>query len=263
MNVPEKSTVQLRDTAISVSRGGRGEPLLWLGDAYGTSDWPPILDRLSERFDVIAPVHPGFGGSDMPPWLDSMADLANFYLDLLDHLDLSGVHLAGASIGGWIAAELAIRNTGRLKSLILIDASGIRSPGVSGIDPFVTNDEQSIRDLYVDPKQADRAIALALAPEREDALLRNKIAAAKLTWQPRLHDPHLEKWPHRIDVPTLVVWGEADRLLPKELARAWQRGIPGAKLVLLLECGHLPHIEKPDALAAEIEGFIAGIETAS
>jgi pimeloyl-ACP methyl ester carboxylesterase len=262
MVASNKSIIQVRDTALSVSRAGSGQPLLWLGDAYGVTEWPPILDRLAEHFDVIAPVHPGFGGSEMPRWLDTMADLANFYLDLLDQLDLRGVHLVGASMGGWIAAELAIRNTGKLKSLVLIDASGIRSPGVSGIDPFVTNDEQSIRDLYVDPKLADRAVALALAPEREDALLRNKIAAAKLTWQPRLHDPHLEKWLHRIDVPTLVVWGEADRLLPKELARAWQRGIPSAKVVLLPDSGHLPHIEKPDALASEIEKFISGIETA-
>ena len=86
---------------------------------------------------MIAPEHPGFGESDTPDWLDTIEDLAYFYLDLLEQLKLSGVHLVGLSLGGWIAAELAVRSTQRLASLTLAGAAGLRCPGVEQIDPFL------------------------------------------------------------------------------------------------------------------------------
>ena len=253
----ETRPVAVRDATIRVARGGNGAPLLFLHDATGWSEWPSLFDRLADDFAVIAPEHPGYGGGDAPAWLDRVADLANFYLDLLQALDLKGVHLVGASLGGWIAAELATRNTGRLASLSLIDPLGLHVAGLGGIDPFVTNDEQSIRDLFFDAKIADAAVASALAPENEDALLKNKMVTAKLTWQPRLHDPHLAKWLHRIDVPTLILWGAEDRILPQGYAAAWRRAIPGAKAVVLPRCGHLPHLEQPAAVAAALMNFIA------
>jgi pimeloyl-ACP methyl ester carboxylesterase len=254
----ETATIEIRGTALRLARGGAGAPLLFLHDATGAAPWQPFLDRLSARFAVVAPEHPGYGGDDPPPWLDRIADLANFYLDCLDALDLKRVHLVGSSLGGWIAAELATRNTNRLASLTLIDPLGLYLAGAVGIDPFVTNDEQSLRDLFVDGKIADATVARLLAPEAEDALLKNKMVTAKLAWQPRLHDPHLQKWLHRIDVPALIVWGESDRILPKAYAEAWRRAVPGAELAVLRNCGHLPHLEQPEETAATITDFIAG-----
>ena len=252
------STIKIRDVEIRVMRGGQGEKVLWLHDATESGIWLDAMDLLAERFEVIVPEHPGFGLSEVPEWLDTTGDLANFYLDFLAALDLSHVHLVGTSLGGWIAAELAIRNTSRLASLTLVDASGIRVEGVSGIDSYVTNDEQTIRDLFHDPRRAEATIASVLHPDHEDALLKNRLVTAKLTWQPRLYDPHLMKWLHRIDVPTLILWGEQDRVLPKAIAEAWQRGIPNAQRILIPACGHLPAIEQPAAFVAAIAGFIAG-----
>src|SRR5689334_24586685 len=98
-------------------RGGSGPPLVFLHGASGHTGWLPVFERLAQRFDVLVPEHPGFGASDDPPWLDRPADLAYFYLDLMAALGLERVHLIGTSLGGWIAAELAIRNTARLASL--------------------------------------------------------------------------------------------------------------------------------------------------
>jgi len=254
----EITNVQIRDTSLRAARGGKGEPLLFLHDATGAAGWPPFLDRLAERFDVIAPEHPGYGGGDAPPWLDRIADLANFYLDFLDTLELRHVHLVGASLGGWVAAELGTRNTRRLASITLIDPPGIQLAGVAGIDSYVTNDERTIRDLFFDQKIADAAVARLLAPEAEDALLKNKMVTAKLTWQPRLHDPHLAKWLHRIDVPVLIVWGANDQILPPEYAAEWRRLIPGAQSAILQDCGHLPHLEKPEELARMVTDFSGG-----
>ncbi|HEX4112070.1 MAG TPA: alpha/beta hydrolase [Stellaceae bacterium] len=253
----EYDTLHLDACAIRIARGGAGAPLLFLPDAQIGAAWLPFHDRLAERFEVILPEHPGYGGGDAPPWLDRVADLANFYLDAMAQLGLSKVHLIGAALGGWIAAELATRNTGRLASLTLIDAWGLRVAGVTGIDPFVTPDEEALRDLFADPKAADEAVARMLAPEGEDALLKGKMVTAKLAWQPRLNDPHLAKWLHRIDVPTLIAWGAQDRLLPPAYGAAWQQAIAGARLVTVANAGHLPHVERPGETAAAILDFIA------
>ena len=242
---------------------GGAAPLLFLHGASGAGSWLPCMQMLAQKFDVIVPEHPGFGESDTPDWLDTIHDLAYFYLDFLDALDLERVHLVGVSLGGWIAAELAVRDTKRLVSLTLMDAAGIHVPGVERIDPFLRSDEQRIRDFFHDPAKADAMIARVLTPELEDVAMKNRIATARLSWQPRNHDPHLHKWLHRIDVPTLLIWGADDRLFPQEFAHAWQQLIPGAKLAILPECGHVPHIEKPAVFVSELTNFIDGMRKAA
>ena len=190
-------------------------------------------------------------------------DLAFFYLDLLDQLDLREVDLVGHSLGGWIAAELASRNSQRLASLTLIDAAGIHVSGVPQVDTFLVNDEQMVRSLFHDPKLAERMLAVARRPELEDVILKNRTTTAKLIWQPRGYDPHLHKWLHRIGVPTLLVWGANDKLYPPAYAQAWQRLIPGAEIAIIPECGHVPQVEQRAAFVAALEGFLAGMRAAA
>ena len=252
------SKIAVRGCHIRLMRGGSGPPLLILHGASGAGSWLAFMRALAARFDVIVPEHPGFGDSDTPEWLDTIHDLAYFYLDLLDELALDGIHLVGMSLGGWIAAELAVRDTQRLSSLTLVGAAGIHVKGVEQIDPFLRTDEQRIRDFFHDQAYAGEMVQRLLAPELEDVAMKNRVATAKLTWQPRGHDPHLHKWLHRIDVPTLLVWGANDRLFPPEYAAAYQRLIPGSKAVIVPECGHLPQLEKTEAFVAALEGFVDG-----
>src|SRR5580704_473779 len=125
---------------IRLMRGGAGEPLIYLHGASGAS-WLPALQTLSEKFDVIAPEHPGFGESDTPDWLDTIHDLAYFYLDVLEHLKLDNVHLVGNSLGGWLAAEIAVRNTSRLASVTLCNAAGLHVAGARQSDSFMMSEE--------------------------------------------------------------------------------------------------------------------------
>src|SRR5258708_3658236 len=118
-------TITVDGATIRLLRGGSGTPVVFLHGAGGHTGWMGFLEELSQRFAVFAPEHPGFGQSDDPPWLDNVADLAYFYLDLLKALDLEQVHLIGTSLGGWIAAELAVPDTARLASLTLGSAAGI------------------------------------------------------------------------------------------------------------------------------------------
>jgi len=255
MTDPAPSKMSLHGCGIALRRTGAGRPLLYLHGPNDVGQWLPVLDDLAARHDVLAPEHPGFGASDLPAWLDTVPDLANFYLDLIDQLDLHDVDLIGHDLGGWIAAELAVRNPQRLASLTLVAAAGIHVPGLAQIDPFLRTDEQRIRDLFHDPGRADEAVRRVLRPDAEDQNIKNHTAAARLTWQPRGYDPHLAKWLHRIKLPTLLVWGADDRLLPPAYASAWQKRIAGAQLVVIPDCGHLPHVEQPQAFVAAAETF--------
>jgi pimeloyl-ACP methyl ester carboxylesterase len=257
------STIALRGCNVRLMRGGSGQPLLVLHGASGAGAWLPFMASLAEKFDVIVPEHPGFGDSNTPDWLDNIHDLAYFYLDVLDHLNLERVHLVGLSLGGWIAAELAVRDTRLLASLTLVGSAGIHVPGVEQIDTFLRTDEQRIRDFFYDQARADEMIKRLLQPELEDVAMKNRIATARLTWQPRGYDPHLYKWLHRIDVPTLLLWGANDRLFPKDYAFAFQKLIPGSKVVIIPECGHVPNVEKPAAFVSELEHFIDGMRAAA
>ena len=256
------SVIAVRDCRIRLMRGGTGAPLMYLHGASGAA-WLPFLDTLTQKFDVIAPEHPGFGESDTPDWLDTIHDLAYFYLDVLEQLKLDNVHLVGNSLGGWLAAEIAVRNTSRLASLTLCNAAGLTVPGVKQSDSFMMSEEERLRAFFYDAKKAEAMVARVTAPEREDTMLKNRATVAKLSWQPRSHDPHLPKWLHRIDVPTLVIWGDHDKSFPNEHAQAYHRAIPGSQLVMVPKCGHVPQIEKPDEFVAALESFIGARKQAA
>ncbi|HVB90030.1 MAG TPA: alpha/beta fold hydrolase [Beijerinckiaceae bacterium] len=240
---------------IKVMRAGVGAPLVFLHGAGGVSGWTPFMERLSESFDLIVPQHPGFGDSDSPDWLDNIGDLAFFYLDLVRHLGLSGLHLVGTSIGGWIASELAIRDCSALASLTLVAPAGLRLPGVPKADIFMLPPDDYARRLFYDARLADAAIAHQPSEAERDAQLKNRLTTAKLAWAPRLYSPDLHKWLHRISAPTLIAWGEDDQIIPRAYGPAFNALIPNSRVETIARCGHLPHVEKAEELAALITAF--------
>jgi pimeloyl-ACP methyl ester carboxylesterase len=248
-------SVDVRGCKLNVRRAGQGEPLLFLHGAQGLAETEPGLDALAQHFDVIAPDHPGFGRSDNCEAVDDVGDLAFFYLDLLDTLDFDGVHVVGQCIGGWTALEMAIRSTERLKSLVLINSAGLRVKGVPRADMFIVSPAELQKLLFVNGSAAwlDQWHA---TPELEDIWDRNRAAAAKYCWSPRLCNPKLERWLHRIDIPTHIIWGEDDRVIPPVYATALKERIKGSSLATLAHCAHLPHVEQPQAFANEVAQFI-------
>ena len=222
------------------------------------------MQQLAQKFDVIAPEHPGFGESDTPDWLDNIHDLAYFYLDLLDELKLKDVQPGRA-----VVRRLDRRRARRAQHAApgLADAlpapPGSTSPASSSSIRSCAATSSGCATSFTIQKKADDMIARALRPELEDVTLKNRTTVAKIAWQPRGHDPHLAKWLHRIDVPTLLIWGDHDRMFPKEHALAYQKAIPGAKVVIVPECGHVPQIEKPDAFVAALETFLGARKKAA
>lgn len=253
----QESVETINGCRTRVMRGGSGEPLLFLHGAAGAGAWLPFMEALSKSYDVIVPEHPGFGGSDTPDWLDNIGDLAYFYLDVIDHFGLEGVHLVGTSIGGWIAAELATRNSSTLKSLTLVAPAGVHVNGVVKGDMFMWSPDELMQNLF-----HNQEIAAAMpAPKDDDEMmvvLKNRLMTAKLGWSPRFHNPDLPKWLHRISVPTLIIWGDDDKLLPAAMGPAYRDLIPNSTLDIISECGHLPHVEKMQEFTSKVTSFIEG-----
>jgi pimeloyl-ACP methyl ester carboxylesterase len=248
--------IELRGCRLHVRRAGSGEPLLFLHGAQGLSDNEPGLTALASSYDVIAPDHPGFGRSENSALIDDAGDLAFFYLDLLDRLDLKDVHLVGQCIGGWVALEMAIRSTARLKSLIVAGSAGIRVKGAPRADMFVCSEDDLLRMLFAGGRGGEWLRSWRASPDLEDMYDRNRAAAAKYSWSPRLCNPKLERWLHRIDVPTHIIWGADDRVIPAAYAAALKRLIVGSTVTTLQDCAHMPHYEQPQAFAREVSQFI-------
>ena len=257
--MPHRETFEIvNGCKMRVLRGGQGAPLLYLHGALGVYAWTPFMEKLSQRFDLIVPDHPGFGESDTPDWLDNVGDLAYFYLDVMQALRLTGVHLSGTTLGGWIAAEIAVRDCHPLKSLTLTAPAGIHVKGLSKGDFFMWSPEQFVRNLTHDPAVADAMLAVPVTEAQQLTAMKNRLATAKLAWQPRLYNPHLAKWLHRVSVPTLILWGDHDKIIPPGYGPAFRDLIPGARLEVFENCGHVPHIEATDAWVAKVTGFIDG-----
>jgi len=240
-------------------RKGAGEPLLYLHGGGASSQWLPFMEALSKDFDMIAPEHPGFGMSDMPAWLDNIGDLAYFYLDFLEHFDLHNVHLLGTSLGGWTAMEIAVRNQSRLKTLTLAAPAGIDLPDVPKADVFLWSPEETVRGLFHSEELANAILSMPMSEDDLDRTIKSAVAAARIGWQPPLFNPHLAKWLHRIDLPTHIIWGENDALIPPAYGPAFQKLIKGAKLTTIPNCGHVPQIEREKEFLEAVTGFIGGV----
>ena len=258
MATPRESMINVRGCNINLRDAGSGRPLLFLHGAQGYAGWPGFLDSLSQRYRVLAPDHPGFSKSDRPDWIENVSDMAYFYMDVMDQLDLQGTIVVGNSIGAWMAMDMAIRSTKRIGGLVLIGAAGIHVKGVQKADMFMPSTEELIRMIYVDEAVIAKRLEDEANPDLINILNRNRIMAAKLCWQPRLYDPHLARWLHRIDVPSLIVWGEQDRIIPTAYAGALKDLIPGSQVQMIAGSGHMPHVEKPEAFLNAVNAFAEG-----
>jgi pimeloyl-ACP methyl ester carboxylesterase len=252
----EDSFITVNGCRTHLRRSGRGEPMLYLHGAAGAAAIAPFMETLAADHDLIVPEHPGFGLSDEPPWLENIHDLAYFYLDLLDQLALPSVHLVGSSLGGWLAMEMAVRQPGRFRSLVLVGAAGIRVPDAQTGDIFLWSAEQAARNIYFDQALAEKMLAMPTTPEQQDILLKNRHTMALLAWQPRLHDPFLHKWLHRLDMPVKLMWGAQDKVIPPAFGHALKALIPRAELQLFDQCGHLPQVEWPREFCASVKQFV-------
>ena len=243
-------------------RGGQGAPLLYLHSAAGETMWLPFHELLSQHFEVFAPAHPGFDSSEGLEKIDSIEDLAFHYLDFFDLMGWQKVRVMGTSLGGWLAAELATRWPRRLHKMVLVDAAGLHVEGA----PFgplweLSREPERLRDLiFADPQSPMAQLLMIPLDQLPESLLLLQLkaaeAAARVCWRPYLHNPKLRGRLGRISVPTRVVHGAEDRLIPIAHGRAYAAGIAGARLVTIPHCGHMPIFEAAEELVRHTVEFL-------
>jgi pimeloyl-ACP methyl ester carboxylesterase len=244
---------------VTYTERGSGRPVLLLHGGAGAVSVAGFAELLSssEPARVIAPVHPGFDGTPRPEQLASIASLAAVYAQLLRDLGLTEVCVIGNSIGGWIAAELAVAESAvpdrRVSSVVLVDAAGLQLDAAPVPDFFSLTLDQVFDLSYFNP-DAFRIDPAALTDERKAVQAANR--AALLTYAGHeMADPTLLGRLSHVRIPALAVWGAADRMVPPAHGRAYADAIPGGQFRLILQAGHLPQLETPAELLAAVREF--------
>jgi len=243
---------------VEIHGGGSGPPLLYLHAEQYFEQVRPHLDALAKKWTVIAPRHPGYGAASNAAGLRSVDDLAYLYLDLLEELNLDKVVLVGASFGGWIALEMCVRNHARLSKLVLVSSVGVKFSGREErdfADLFYMPDIEAFPMLFADPKRHAPDYAALSAGQLED-LARERQMLAHYGWRPYLHNPALKRWLHRVDLPTLVVWGAEDRFAKPSYGQSLAAALPKAELTLIQGAGHYPEIEQGEATLRVLSAFV-------
>jgi pimeloyl-ACP methyl ester carboxylesterase len=255
----QAETIDVAGKATVITSGGDGEPFVYLHSALGESMlWLPFHKAFAKKFRVLSPLHPGFGHSGGFEQIADIEDMAFHYLDMLDALGLEQVCLGGVSLGGWIAAEIAVRWPERVKKLWIADAPGLWVEGAPLADLFrLMQNRDKLRELlFDDPKGA--LATLVIKEQPDEATMLNAFQAmtvlARMIWQ-RPYDPKLAGRLRRIACPTLLLWGDHDKLVPPAHGEAYQKLIPGAELKLIKDCGHLPMFEKEAEFVELIANF--------
>jgi pimeloyl-ACP methyl ester carboxylesterase len=241
---------------LTLTDRGAGRPILLLHGGAGPMSVAGFAQLLADRHGahVYVPTHPGFGGTARPDWLNGVPRLAQVYARLLADLDLREVLVIGNSIGGWIGAELALTEPRRLGGLVLVDAGGIDVPGHPPADFFALSFEEVIQRSWHNPAAFPKSPAPPSEAERA-ILGGNRAALAVYGGKTGMVDPSLRPRLGQIRLPTLVLWGESDRIVDPDYGRAYAAAIPGARFELLPRAGHVPQLETPDSLLGAVWRF--------
>ena len=256
--------ITVAGVSLEIEDRGQGRPILFLHPGEGLQANRPWLDALARNHRVIAPHHPGFGGSVLPDWIGTVDDLAYLYLDLAEQLELRDAVLIGNCFGGWIAAEMAVRNTAPFAGLVLAAPLGIKAGGVLDrdiTDMHAISRSEFMRLAWADPSKGE--IDYTRLPDTElAAIARGRETLAVFGWKPYMHNPRLKRWLHRINVPTHLIWGEQDGIVSTEYGEAWKAEIRGATMETVPQAGHYPHWEQPEGFAAKAGAFIERLQGA-
>ena len=243
-----RETHTINGVKTVVYTAGQGEPVVFFHGA-GTLDGFDFAEAWADRFKVIVPYHPGFGESDDDPSYTDMHDYVMHYLELFDVLRLDRFNLVGLSLGGYPAAKFASEHGHRVKKLGLIAPAGMIDPKNPMLDILAVPGEQ-VPGLLV----SDFDVIKRLLPEKPDLNFmgdryREATTVARLFWE-RPGDPKFMRYLHRIKMPTMIVWGDEDKIIPVQQTETWRKFIPNADIQVFKGAGHLVHLERREAVEA-------------
>jgi pimeloyl-ACP methyl ester carboxylesterase len=241
-------------TGLRITHAGAGRPVLLLHGGGGPISVQSFAATLADRYHVITPTHPGFNGTERRVDFTSVKQLAQLYADLVAAMAVPDLLVIGFSIGGWIAAELALLQPGGVAGYVLVDAAGIAVQGLEVLDVFALAPGQIYDFSYHQPARY-RIDPASMSPAQQVAMRANFVTLRVYGDSHNMQDPDLRLRLAAVTQPVLVVWGESDRVTLPRYGEAYAEAFANARFVLLPDCGHLPQIERPDALLTEVEAF--------
>jgi pimeloyl-ACP methyl ester carboxylesterase len=260
MTTYSERRLELNGVEIALYEAGQGEPLLFLHGAGTLTGFDSLLP-LAEHFRLIVPHHPGFGNSADDVAITSVHDYERHYLDLLDVLEIGSFTLVGHSMGGWIAATLAISQGSRISELVLAAPWGLNVPEHPTVDSFSIPDAEFAGYLTADPSVFAGKAPDPPTPEFLADRYREQTSAARVLWR-HTYDPGLARWLHRIQAPTLLLWGALDRVIPVGQLAVWRALLADADELILPGVGHLLFDESERSTAAIVERAQGGVARA-
>ncbi len=254
-------TVHVGGTGLTIIKGGTGRPLLVLHEELGYPGWLRWHSTLAQTRTLYIPIHPGFGQLPRVEWVSNVRDLACFYSRLLKDMVLSPIDVIGFSLGGWIAAEMAVNRADQFRRMVLVAPAGIRPATGEIMDMFVVTARAYLNASVHDPANTPEFATLYggdATPEQFEAWEDARAEAARLAWQPYMHNPSLGPLLEGISgLPTLLVWGREDRIVPNSAGHIYNRSIVGSELATFDGCGHRPEIEKSREFISRVQSFLA------
>lgn len=255
----EEETIDVAGRPTVLRHGGEGPPFVYLHSTLGESvRWLPFHQAWAKHFTVYSPLHPGFGASGGFDQIDTIEDMAFHYLELFDALGFEQVILGGVSLGGWIAAEFAVRWPERVHKLWLSAAPGlwVDEEPLPDLFRIMAEPARLRRLLFHDSEgyMAKMILTDDADDERRVAAYQSLTVLARLMWD-RPYDPKLAARLHRARCPTLLLWGAHDKLVPVSYGEAYRKHLPEARLQLIPECGHLAMFEKEAAFVEAVTAF--------
>lgn len=250
------SSYDLAGTKLHVSRTGMGKPVLVLHHETGTLDRLPFYDLLAAQYDVIVPHHPGYSRSARPEWMRSVRDIAVAYRGLLSDLKVADAALVGLGFGGWIAAEMAGMAPSDLSKLVLVGAMGIKPPQGDILDLAITGYLDYARAGFHDQKAFDRVYGAEPSIDQLEMWDICREMSFRIAWKPYMYSQTLPYLLGAVRVPSLIVWGDDDKVVPISAGRRLLSALPDARLEVVQSCGHCVDMEQPEALARLVTDFI-------
>lgn len=252
----KETSLEIAGGKLHLARAGKGTPLLILHHDTGTLDKLPFYDALAARFDVLIPHHPGYGKSQRPNWMRSVRDISAMYQDLLARSDIDQCVLVGLGFGGWIAAEMATQAPRTVSRLVLVGAMGVKPPEGDILDEAIVSYIDYARAGFHDQKVFDAIYGADPSTDQLEAWDICREMNFRIAWKPYKYSQTL---PHLLSVvraPSLIVWGDHDRIVPRSAADKYKAALPKAKLEIVKNCGHCVDMEKPAELAKLVTAFV-------
>lgn len=253
----QERTVDVLGLNIRMLEGGTGSPLVVIHHDIGNDGWLPVHERLAGSNRVLVPDLPGYGASDRPAWARHPRDLAVTLNLLLDKLEIDGATLLGLGYGGWIAAEMATMNQRRLRRLVLVNAFGIKPLEGEIADQMLMDLIDYVRLGFARDEDVTTHFGDDVARETVNAWDLAREMTARVAWKPYMFSHQLPHTLAGVTLPTLIVWGAGNRIVPSECGAAFLRAMPNARMEVIEGAGHWLEREQPDALAQLVEQHLA------